>query len=59
MPTPKRKTSKGRRDRRRSHHAIKLKAVVKDKDSGNKRRSHRADKKTGKYKGRQVMPAAA
>ena len=51
----KRKTSKSRRNKRRSHHAIKTVNVIEDKKSGEFRLSHHVDLKTGLYKGRQVF----
>lgn len=55
MAVPKRKTSKSRRNKRRSHHSIKIANVVEDKKSGEFRLSHHIDLKTGFYKGRQVI----
>ena len=55
MAVPKRKTSKSRRDKRRSHHRIKIVNVIEDKKSGEFRLSHHMDLKTGLYKGRQVV----
>ncbi len=55
MAVPKRKTSKSRRDKRRSHQAVKSPNVVEDKKSGEYRLSHHVDMKTGFYKGRQVF----
>jgi large subunit ribosomal protein L32 len=55
MAVPKRKTSKSRRDQRRSHHAIKSANIIEDKKSGEYRLSHHVDLKTGFYKGRQVF----
>tara|TARA_B100001013_G_C24334553_1_gene333993 strand:- start:327 stop:506 length:180 start_codon:yes stop_codon:yes gene_type:complete len=55
MAVPKRKTSKSRRDKRRSHHRIKIANIVEDKKSGEFRLSHHIDLKTGFYKGRQVF----
>ena len=55
MAVPKRKTSKSRRDIRRSHHRIKNANVIEDKKSGEFRLSHHVDLKTGLYKGRQVF----
>jgi large subunit ribosomal protein L32 len=40
---------------RRSADAIKSTAYVEDKDSGELRRPHHLDLKTGMYKGRQVL----
>ena len=55
MAVPKRKTSKSRRDIRRSHHRIKRVNIIEDKKSGEYRLSHHVDLKTGLYKGRQVF----
>ena len=55
MAVPKRKTSKSRRDKRRSHHRIKDQNIIEDKKSGEYRLSHHLDPKTGMYKGRQVI----
>ena len=55
MAVPKRKTSKSRRDMRRSHHRIKSVNIIEDKKSGEYRLSHHVDLKTGFYKGRQVF----
>ena len=55
MAVPKRKTSKSRRDKRRSHHRIKSQNIIEDKKSGEFRLSHHVDLKTGFYKGRQIL----
>ena len=55
MAVPKRKTSKSRRNKRRSHHRIPSQNVIEDKKSGEYRLSHHIDLKTGMYKGRQVL----
>ena len=55
MAVPKRKTSKSRRDKRRSHIKFLTKNVIEDKKSGEYRLSHHLDPKTGMYKGRQVL----
>ena len=55
MAVPKRKTSKSRRDKRRSHIIFKPKNVIEDKKSGEYKLSHHLDLKTGMYKGRQVL----
>jgi len=55
MAVPKRKTSKSRRNKRRSHHKIKSANVIEDKKSGEFRLSHHIDLKTGFYNGRQVL----
>ena len=55
MAVPKRKTSKSKRDKRRSHHRIKSINIIEDKKSGEYRLSHHVDLKTGLYNGRQVF----
>lgn len=41
---------------RRSHHALKNKKIVTDKETGNLRLPHRLDEKTGMYRGKLVVP---
>ncbi len=55
MPVPKRKTSRMKRGFRRSHDAIAAPTYVEDKDSGELRRPHHIDLKSGKYRGREVL----
>ncbi len=55
MAVPKRKTSPSKRNMRRSHHALESNSFVEDKDSGELRRPHHVDLKSGMYKGRQVI----
>ena len=55
MAAPKRKTSKSRRDKRRSHHRLNIANVIEDKKSGEFRLPHHVNLKTGFYKGRQVF----
>ena len=52
MAVPKRKTSPSRRGMRRSADALKQPTYIEDKDSGELRRPHHIDLKTGMYKGR-------
>jgi large subunit ribosomal protein L32 len=40
---------------RRSHHALDSNIYTEDKDTGELRRPHHVDLKTGMYKGRQVL----
>jgi large subunit ribosomal protein L32 len=40
---------------RQSHDALARPAHVEDKESGERRRPHHIDLKTGKYRGRQVL----
>jgi large subunit ribosomal protein L32 len=55
MAVPKRKTSPSRRGMRRAHHALGKNPYVEDKDSGELRRPHHIDLKTGMYRGRQIL----
>ena len=55
MAVPKRKTSKSKRNMRRSHDALSPINIHKDKDSGEPRISHRIDLSTGIYNGRQIL----
>lgn len=55
MAVPKRKTSPSRRGMRRAHDALKANAYVEDKESGELRRPHHIDLKTGRYNGKQVI----
>jgi large subunit ribosomal protein L32 len=45
-----------KRGMRRSADALRAPTYIEDKDSGERRRPHHLDLKTGKYKGRQVLP---
>ena len=54
MAVPKRKTSKSRRNKRRSHHKISSINVIEDKKSGEFGLSHHIDLKTGLYNGKQI-----
>jgi large subunit ribosomal protein L32 len=56
MAVPKRKVSRSRRGMRRSADALHAPTYVEDKESGERRRPHRVDLKTGKYRGRQILP---
>lgn len=59
MAVPKRKTSPSKRGFRRSADALKAPTYVEDKDSGELRRPHHIDLKTGIYRGRQVLKVKA
>jgi large subunit ribosomal protein L32 len=56
MAVPKRKTSPSRRGMRRSHDKLKANSFIEDKESGELRRPHHIDLKTGRYNGKQVLP---
>ena len=55
MAVPKRKTSKSRRNKRRSHHRISSINIIEDKKSGMFRLPHHVDLKTGLYNGRKIQ----
>ncbi len=55
MAVPKKKTSKSKRDQRRSHHALKSVNVVVDPTTGELKRAHHISLKDGYYNGRQVI----
>src|ERR1700761_2647681 len=55
MAVPKRKTSPMKRGFRRSADGLTAPTYVEDKDSGELRRPHHIDLKSGKYRGRQIL----
>jgi large subunit ribosomal protein L32 len=55
MAVPKRKVSPSKRGMRRSADALKAPTYIEDKDSGELRRPHHVDRKTGMYRGRLVL----
>jgi large subunit ribosomal protein L32 len=55
MAVPKRKTSKSKRNMRRSHDFLQSINIVDDKNSGEPRLSHRIDPSTGIYNGKQIL----
>ena len=55
MAVPKRKVTPAKRGMRRSHDKLGGETYIEDKDSGELRRPHHIDLKTGKYRGRQVL----
>jgi large subunit ribosomal protein L32 len=55
MAVPKRKVSRMKRGNRRSADALDTPTYVEDKDSGELRRPHHVDLKSGKYRGRQIL----
>jgi large subunit ribosomal protein L32 len=54
-PLPKRKLSKGRRDRRRAHDAIGVPHLVQCSNCKEKMLPHRVCPQCGYYRGRQVL----
>jgi large subunit ribosomal protein L32 len=57
MAVPRKKTSPMKRGSRRSADGLKAPTYVEDKKSGERRRPHHIDLKTGEYRGRQILPA--
>ena len=55
MAVPKRKTSRSRAGKRRSHIKFSSKNIIEDKKSGEYHLSHHLDLKTGFYKGKRVL----
>ncbi|MBI1833290.1 MAG: 50S ribosomal protein L32 [Candidatus Andersenbacteria bacterium] len=55
MAVPKRRTSRTRRNNRRSHHGVTAIQLVKDPETGLPTLPHVANPTTGKYKGREVV----
>jgi large subunit ribosomal protein L32 len=54
-PLPKRKVSKGRRNRRRAHDALVPRTLVQCTNCGEIRRPHHVCPHCGYYKGREVI----
>ena len=55
MAVPKRKTSKSKRNMRRSHHRLSSINIVEDKKSGEYKLSHHIDLKSGYYNGKKIL----
>ncbi len=55
MAVPKSKITKSKRGMRRAHDAIGSTAYIEDKDSGELRRPHHIDLKSGMYRGKQIL----
>jgi large subunit ribosomal protein L32 len=55
MAVPKRKTTPAKRGMRRAHDSLKTANWVEDTHTGEPKRRHHIDLKTGMYKGRQVL----
>lgn len=54
-PVPKKKTSKAKRDMRRSHHALTVPTLTACKNCGAMRPQHTVCPECGSYDGRQVL----
>jgi large subunit ribosomal protein L32 len=59
MAVPKRKTSKSKRNMRRSHDALVAPSYTENKQTGEFVRPHHVCLKTGTYRGRQIVEIAA
>ncbi|MEM9667695.1 MAG: 50S ribosomal protein L32 [Pseudomonadota bacterium] len=55
MAVPKSKVTPSRRGMRRSHDRLKGNTYIEDADSGELRRPHHIDLKTGVYRGKQIL----
>ena len=55
MAVPKRKTSRSRAGKRRSHMKFSSKNIIEDKKSGEYRLSHHVDLKSGYYNGKKIL----
>ena len=55
MAVPKKKVSRMKQGLRRSADALSAPSYIEDKNSGELRRPHHIDLKTGMYRGRQVL----
>lgn len=55
MAVPFRRTSKTAKRKRRTHKKLSVPAITLDEKSGSYVMGHRIDKKTGMYKGKQVL----
>ena len=54
MAVPEKRTSKAKRNMRRSHDSISAPSIIVEAD-GTVRRPHRLNLKTGVYRGRQIL----
>ena len=55
MAVPKKKTSQSKRNMRRAHDSLTVVNWVEDSNTGEPKRRHHIDLKTGMYKGKQVL----
>ncbi|GGY49123.1 50S ribosomal protein L32 [Parvularcula lutaonensis] len=56
MAVPKRKVTPAKRGMRRAHDRLEAASYIEDSKTGNLRRNHHIDLKSGTYNGRQVLP---
>lgn len=59
MAVPRKKVSRMKKGQRQAHDALAAPTYVEDKDSGERRRPHHIDLKTGKYRGKQILEPKA
>jgi large subunit ribosomal protein L32 len=55
VAVPRKKVSRMKRGQRRSHDALSAPSHVEDKKTGERRRPHHIDMKTGMYRDRQIL----
>ena len=55
MAVPKRKTTRSRAGKRRSHIRVSPKNIIEDKKSGEYKLSHHIDLKSGYYNGKKIL----
>lgn len=55
MAVPRKKMSRMKKGQRQAHDALASPTYVEDRDSGERRRPHHIDLKSGKYRGRQIL----
>ncbi|GAB5457731.1 MAG: 50S ribosomal protein L32 [Henriciella sp.] len=55
MAVPKSKITPSRRGMRRSHDRLKGNTYIEDSETGDLRRPHHVDPKTGMYRGKQIL----
>lgn len=55
MAVPRKKVTGMKRGNRRAHDTLSTPTYIEDKDSGELRRPHHIDLKSGKYRGRQIL----
>ncbi|MDX2309009.1 MAG: 50S ribosomal protein L32 [Hyphomicrobium sp.] len=59
MAVPRKKVSRMKKRQRQSHDALASPTHIEDKVTGERRRPHHVDLKTGKYRGRQILEPKA
>ena len=55
MAVPRKKVSRMKRNSRRAHDALTAPCHIEDKKTGERRRPHHIDLKTGMYRDRQIL----